>query len=159
MTLPSAEYALNVGSWSASVESLSASTAGSLQLQLVLLGLDELDDPLRRIGHEGFELLDRRVQPPGFELRQHVLGDLPARRAARMVRILGDELHVLAEVLRLGDGPEPLLGLALRRRVSGREAAQAAGRLRPDRGRAEKKDDDDEDSGRETVHGRHYNGG
>jgi hypothetical protein len=102
---------------------------------------DELQDTLGGVRHQRFECLDRRVQAPRLELRQHVLGDLLAARAAGVVRLRGDDAHVLPVVLRLRDGAELLLDLALDVAARRRESTDRGPELRPDGGRNEEEAD------------------
>ena len=72
-----------------------------------------------------------------------------------MMRALRDQLHVLAQILRLGYRSEPLLGLALAFSVCGGETANAR-RLRLDGRRDGKEKTKQQDPTRELVHRRHY---
>ena len=114
-----------------------------------------LDQPLGRPGHEGLEALDTRVESPGFELLQRVVGDALRTRPPGHMRLARHRRHVLLQPGAVGHFLEVRLPLALRGDGVGRKPAEG-GRLGPRAGsrcKNERKEGDDE--GERARHGLH----
>ena len=66
-----------------------------------------------RRGEENVEGLDAGVETPLFEFGEHPLGVVLVVGRADVVRTRGEALHVVAQVLGLGDGAEFRFPVAL----------------------------------------------
>ena len=80
-----------------------------LQLGGELGRLDHFHQALFGSRKEHVEILNVRIQAPAFELRQEPLGIVLIVRRPDMMRPRGKPLHIIALILRAGDGSEFLL--------------------------------------------------
>ncbi len=84
-----------------------------LQLGGEFRRLDQFYDPHFRSRKQNVESLDVGVETPLLEFGQHPFGVVLVVRRADVMRTGGEALHVVAQVLGLGDGAEFCFPIAL----------------------------------------------